>query len=201
MFVVGGQSEQDCALRRSHPHPNLLPSREKGCVGFSSSLIPSGYPGWAHLDSRFRGNDGGTWEQWTRRFQFKPDFGWLAWLGASGFPPPFPQGRRSFAGMAGMAESAEAAKSVQIRQTRPDVWTRAEKTNAPPALGGAMRWREREGVEPTAPTAGLPPDGFEDRESHQALSAPVSGIRAPPAPHCPPRACPKRSAGDVGGDG
>ncbi len=40
-------------------------------------------------------------------------------------------------------------------------------------LRTAEDWREREGVEPTAPTAGLPPDGFEDRESHQALSAPT----------------------------
>ena len=58
-------------------------------------------------------------------------------------------------------------------------WSRRTQTRMGRPQGTPLRglprnsWREREGVEPTAPTAGLPPDGFEDRESHQALSAPV----------------------------
>ena len=32
------------ALRRGHPHPNLLPSREKGYVDFNSGLVSANMP-------------------------------------------------------------------------------------------------------------------------------------------------------------
>ena len=60
MFAVGGQSARDCAWRRRRPHPNLLPSREKGFVARDSGLVSNCWIGRSALDSRLRGNDGGV---------------------------------------------------------------------------------------------------------------------------------------------
>ena len=48
---------QSRACARRHPHPSLLPSREKGFVARYLCMISDGGLGFNHLDSRFRGND------------------------------------------------------------------------------------------------------------------------------------------------
>ena len=82
----------NCAWRRRHPHPSPLPSRERGCVGWDSSLILSGGLGWGHLDSRFRGNDGGFVDCDSRLVFVRRNDGRISFLTplSSLFHPPNP---------------------------------------------------------------------------------------------------------------
>ena len=69
----------------AHPHPSLLPSREKGSAGWYLYLISYGGLDCNLLDSRFRGNDGGRMAGMTVWM------GVFARSGSAGVPPAKPR--------------------------------------------------------------------------------------------------------------